>query len=105
MEQNTQYAIRIKSNVKRFGECRGVRELTNSYLYQKYASSQNYYYTKDLNDVITDTRSAAAFVVKDLAQFDVVGDSSIGRRVLPQVLSHGRVRRQDRTALRVLQVS
>lgn len=50
----------------------GVKPTLNSFLYQKYASSQNYYYTKDLNDILTESRSAAAFTAKDWMQFDTV---------------------------------
>lgn len=72
MELNTQYARKLKRSMGIVGQQEEARRQVNSYLYQKYASSQNYYYTKDLNDVLTDTRSAAAFVVKDFAQYDTV---------------------------------
>lgn len=37
----------------------------NLYLYNRYASSQNYYYTKDLNEFLGDSRSGPAFTIKD----------------------------------------
>lgn len=53
----------------------GLKSTLNSFLYHKYASSQNYYYTKDLNDIITDTRAAPTFIAKDWTHFDAVKDS------------------------------
>jgi hypothetical protein len=49
-----------------------LKPTLNSILYHKYASSQNYYYTKDLNDILTETRAAPTFVVKDWSQYDTV---------------------------------
>ena len=41
----------------------------NKYLYRKYASSQNYYFTRDVNDYLSETRTGPAFVIKDYYGF------------------------------------
>jgi len=45
----------------------------NNYLFQKYASSQNYYYTRDINDMLSDSRSGPSFIIRDtMAYFEVI---------------------------------
>ena len=39
-------------------------------LYSKYSSSQNYYYTKDINDIMTDGRTPAVIKYKDFVTLD-----------------------------------
>ena len=39
-------------------------------LYTKYSSSQNYYYTKDINDVMSDARTPAVIKFKDFSTLD-----------------------------------
>lgn len=54
------------------GKTLKLKTTLNSFLYHKYASSQNYYYTKDLNDILTETRAAPTFLAKDWSQYDMV---------------------------------
>lgn len=42
----------------------------NSRLYQKYSSSQNYYYIKDVNDILSDARTQAVIHYKQLMDLD-----------------------------------
>lgn len=42
----------------------------NSYLYKKYSSSQNYYYIKDINDILTDSRGPSVICYKQLTSLD-----------------------------------
>ena len=35
---------------------------SNTYLYKKYSSSQNYYFTKDINDMLADAKTPAVFL-------------------------------------------
>lgn len=39
-------------------------------LYQKYAASQNYYYTRDINDLLGNNRTQAVVKFKDLIVLD-----------------------------------
>ena len=39
-------------------------------LYSKYASSQNYYYTKDLNEIIANAKSSVVIIYKDNVTYD-----------------------------------
>jgi len=39
-------------------------------LYTKYSSSQNYYYTKDINEIMAESRTAAVILFKDNTHFD-----------------------------------
>lgn len=41
----------------------------NSFLYNKYSSSQTYYYTKDLTDIFENQRTVAVVTTKDECQF------------------------------------
>ena len=41
----------------------------NQSLYQKYASTQNYYYLKDLNAIITKSRTSPAIEHKDIEDY------------------------------------
>ena len=45
----------------------------NSKLYQKYSSSQNYYYIKEVNDILSDARTQSVLVYKQMADVDVEG--------------------------------
>ena len=44
--------------------------MMNKALYSKYSSSQNYYYTKDINDIMTDGRTPAVMKYKDYVTYD-----------------------------------
>jgi hypothetical protein len=39
-------------------------------MYNKFSASQNYYYTKDINDILTGSRSAANVLHKDYITLD-----------------------------------
>lgn len=43
---------------------------TNSFLFQKYSSSQNYYYTKDINSILTGKRDTSTIFFTDIIMFD-----------------------------------
>ncbi len=45
----------------------------NRFLYNKYSSSQNYYYTLDINNILHDNPAASTFIAVDIASFDQVG--------------------------------
>ena len=45
-------------------------KLSCKFLYEKYSSSQNYYYIKQINDIIEDNRKKIAIVFKDQRTFD-----------------------------------
>jgi hypothetical protein len=47
-----------------------IQRSLNHTLYQKYASSQNYYYTRDINDILTEQRTKAMIKYKDQKTFD-----------------------------------
>eukprot|EP01017_Pseudomicrothorax_dubius_P032615 TRINITY_DN4287_c0_g1_i2.p1 TRINITY_DN4287_c0_g1~~TRINITY_DN4287_c0_g1_i2.p1 ORF type:complete len:752 (-),score=98.27 TRINITY_DN4287_c0_g1_i2:137-2392(-) len=47
-----------------------LNTLVHNALYTKYSSSQNYYYTRDLNDILSDNRSKGAIRFKDYASYD-----------------------------------
>lgn len=49
-----------------------IPSMLNHRLFEKYSSSQNYYYMKDINAIVTDSRSAAAIEYKDL--LDLMSD-------------------------------
>ena len=48
------------------GYCKNLKKYNyvpstmNKYLYLKYSSSQNYYYTRDINEILTNARTKAA---------------------------------------------
>ncbi len=44
--------------------------MMNKYMYNKFSASQNYYYTKDINDILTGSRSAANVLHKDYITLD-----------------------------------
>ena len=44
--------------------------MVNKALYTKYSSSQNYYYTKDVNDILTNERTQAVIIFKDYVTLD-----------------------------------
>lgn len=44
--------------------------MVNKALYSKYSSSQNYYYTKDINEILADSRTTAVIAFKDAVHFD-----------------------------------
>lgn len=46
----------------------------NHMLYKKYSSSQNYYYIKDINEILTDSRTSAAIEFKHMADFNSEGE-------------------------------
>jgi hypothetical protein len=39
-------------------------------LFSKFSASQNYYYTKDINDILTGGRTSAVIKFKDLLHLD-----------------------------------
>lgn len=43
---------------------------TNKMLFEKYSSSQNYYYTRDVNEILTNSRTPAAIKHKDVTVLD-----------------------------------
>ena len=47
-----------------------VNILMKKALYTKYSSSQNYYYTKDINDIMADARTPAVIKYKDFTTLD-----------------------------------
>lgn len=44
--------------------------MVNKALYSKYSSSQNYYYTKDINEILADSRTTAVIAFKDALHYD-----------------------------------
>ncbi len=42
----------------------------NKDLYQKYSSSQNYYYTRDINEILTNQRTKSVISFKDVLTLD-----------------------------------
>lgn len=50
------------SNINQFNL---YSKCSNTYLYKKYSSSQNYYFTKDINDMLADAKTPAVFLLKD----------------------------------------
>jgi hypothetical protein len=42
----------------------------NNHLYVKYSSSQNYYYTRDINEILTNARTRSVIHFKDIALLD-----------------------------------
>lgn len=47
----------------------------NKFLYNKYSSSQNYYYTLDINNILHDNPAASTFIAVDIASFDQVAST------------------------------
>jgi len=45
-------------------------DMVTKALYTKYSSSQNYYYTKDINEIMAESRTAAVILFKDNTHFD-----------------------------------
>lgn len=44
--------------------------MINKALYSKYSSSQNYYFTKDINEILGDSRTSGVIKFKDFKHFD-----------------------------------
>lgn len=51
---------------------KNINKTVNYFLYCKYSSSQNYYFTKDVNDIISEARTPATFMAKDVHTWDHV---------------------------------
>lgn len=49
-------------------KCRGIEGFINHRLYHIHSSSQNYYYVKDVNQIMADDRTPASIKYKDLVQ-------------------------------------
>jgi hypothetical protein len=47
---------------------------SNTLLYKKYSSSQNYYYIKEVNEVLADSRTPAAIAFKQAVDFSTPGE-------------------------------
>ena len=45
-------------------------DMVTKALYTKYSSSQNYYYTKDINEILSESRTASVILFKDSMHFD-----------------------------------
>ena len=56
-------------NMKKL-EFRNFPRMINKALYSKYSSSQNYYYTKDINDILSQNRTISVINYKDYVTFD-----------------------------------
>jgi len=54
----------------RSGTKQQFNEMVTKALYSKYSSSQNYYYTKDINEILSDSRSSAVVRYTDFVHFD-----------------------------------
>ena len=46
-----------------------VKLRLNKFLYEKYSSSQNYYYTKEINNILGGNRTASVFVYNDILNY------------------------------------
>ena len=66
---NQQASLGVVDQVRRF-KC--VEGFLNHKLYDRYASSQNYYYLRDINQIMGDERAHSVILIKDLAQFDTL---------------------------------
>jgi len=44
--------------------------MTNKALYSKYSSSQNYYYTKDINDILANAKVPSVIIFRDIEVFE-----------------------------------
>lgn len=42
----------------------------NAYLFKKFCSSQNYYYTRDINEILINSRAKSVIRYKDIKFFD-----------------------------------
>lgn len=49
-------------------KCKGIEGFINHRLYHLHASSQNYYYVKDVNQIVSDERTASSIKFKDILQ-------------------------------------
>lgn len=70
---NVSTTIETKSNtvnrlLEQVRKCKGIEGFINHRLYHIHASSQNYYYVKDVNQIVADERTPAAVKFKDLTQ-------------------------------------
>lgn len=54
-------------------------ETMNYSLYVKYSSSQNYHYTKDLNDILASKRTSATVLFRDLVCYDDDSEECLNR--------------------------
>ncbi len=60
-----------RSNIKDFNMKRSFfGKMMTKALFFKYSSSQNYYYTKDINDIMADARTPAVIKYKDFTTLD-----------------------------------
>jgi hypothetical protein len=60
---------------------RNTEVWTKKYLFRKYCQSQNYYFTRDINEILGDAQSKAVVVHKDHMTMDedVLQPSNVGR--------------------------
>lgn len=65
IETKSSAANRLLDQVRK---CRGIEGFINHRLYHIHASSQNYYFVKDVNQIVADERTPAAIKFKDLGQ-------------------------------------
>jgi len=68
-----------------------IGEKMNRFLYHKYGSSQIYYFTKELNDILTDVHSPASIISKDLIQFADVAFVKKEPRTVAEILQNSRI--------------
>lgn len=68
-------------------------------LYQKFAASQNYFYSKDINEILSQSRSKATIINKDYQHYDEVflhhHNLNLEWRILEKVLRETRVPTQN----------
>jgi hypothetical protein len=70
-KSNQQASLGLLEQARKF---RCVEGFINHGLYERYSSSQNYYFLRDVNQILGDDRCRAAITYKDLLHFGQVGE-------------------------------
>ena len=58
----------VNKLIEQVRKCRGIEGYINHRLYHIHSSSQNYYYMKDINNIISDERTTSSIKYRDLSQ-------------------------------------
>ena len=69
VQTNTRSIMHACSQPQRQNQVSAISHLINHRLYKKYSSSQNYYYMKDVNAIITKSRIPSVIFYKDLEDY------------------------------------